>query len=139
MSEASHVGQIVFPVLALSRDLSIERIQNMSEFESCSYAALSGGYYTDLVVLDSAGFRYIIAGAKTGKRSMLAAIFNIRVQVQMEVFSSERVTLDEAKSMVCKQIASDADFWAAGEEVEELLGRVNDAKNLSELLRIFAF
>lgn len=130
---------IVLPALVI-KGSTLTWCADAEELVTCTPRALKNRWFEQLLIMDSAGNGFKVAGAafarKTGRKAFKGffAPRLIQVELSFERGSPFPVSLDEIRRHVTRAIRSDRGFWeSSGDDVDALLQSIARASSPREV------
>lgn len=132
-----------YPIVCISGP-SVEIMRDSKRFGRCTTAALRGGVYSKMVVIDAGGYRYDICGAHRIRYPGPFWGFRwMRRIVEIEpVIKSEpvKITLSEICQLICAAISKAPWFYASATgNHEDIRKQVCDCASIKEIMALSFF
>jgi hypothetical protein len=124
-----------FPALGLSRRHLIA-FRDLDALTTCGEAGLKNGFFNDLVLLDSEGYRYKVRGTrKLGPAGPFAGfrLFRSRkIRIDLDLAAPERLSLEEAKQWI-SNVLSDSE----GIDVDATREKIRQSQTYADIVNLF--
>ena len=135
------INDLTFPVLMFSKDGTVTAIRDVDEITIGSAGAIHRGYYKNLLIIDSAGIRYVVIDAVIeGRYNIFHRIMELfvfrRIRLQLRFKEEQqRITLDEMKHLFKKTSKS---LFSGGDPGYNSILRkaINDASSTGEIVNL---
>ncbi len=109
------------------------------ELTVCSSVALKKGYFNDLLIVDSNRNAFPVIGVKQigyiGPLWGFSLFYSRKLRVQLLLDNPSLLALEEIKSLACRVVEGDSDFWAASSgDHMIIINSIKNAGSFSELI-----
>ena len=125
-----------YPVLEFAKGM-VFPARRVEELEQCTKPALRSGFFNDLLLIDSSGKSWKIAGARklrgVGPVFGFNVFLNQRIQVALTASGPEQIVgVEEVRRLVLSAIRGKQE-WNSTEDSDELVAIVDRAQSISEI------
>jgi hypothetical protein len=125
-----------YPVLRLSKGM-VFPARNAEELTQCTVTAMRNGFFNGLILIDSAGKKFRISGARKLRGVGPLFGFNVFLNRKIEVALTaagpeESVDTEEVRRLVLGALRG-KQAWSSADDSDELLARVEQAQSVSKI------
>lgn len=133
MMTASAINR--FPVLGLSHGRLIA-FRDLDALTTCGEAGLKGGFFNDLVLLDSGGYQYEVKGARklgpVGPFGGFRLLRTPKIKIDLDLATPEKLSLEQAKQWVSSKISD-----SQGIDADATRAKILQAQTCADLVSLF--
>lgn len=142
MSTVLDLSNFTFPILYFSQGLA-NVAYRPAELTSCTRAALRGGFYRRMLIVEASGRSYRVAEAREVPqrgpvRRLLAALGQVILVELVSDGPPFQSGVDDVRSKVQRSFRRWGG-WSTRDDFEELKQRVADAQSVAEILGILSW